>query len=171
MPFKIGDVFWIEDGLYQQEIIICPMCAGNKYVTVVLGSNEAVDIECECCAVGYCGSQGYIKESKLEPKAVRFEIAKVVEWRDGKWTVANLVGRSVRFDRLFETEGWAMASAVKRMEDLEESNMQNRRKKKYGKASTWSIRYHQRQIADAEKTIAWHRNKINAKKAVEGSDG
>ncbi len=166
-PFKIGDIYWCEAGSSRQVTVECPMCCGQKYVTVIIGKGEKIDVECEACGLGYLGPQGFITEYDVTPKAELFKIASVESWSDDRWRVADPTGRIAYFDTLHATEIDALAASMLRAEDLEESNMANRRKKKYGKVSTWRIRYHQNQIKDFERKIAWHRAKIDAKKALE----
>lgn len=166
-PFKIGDVYWREAGGSAAITIDCPMCSGNKYVTVILGNDERYNVECEACGMGYRGPQGTITEYDVTPRAEQFVIDVVVSWRDDQWSVGDPTGRTAYFHTLYATEAEALTASVKRAEKLEESNMKGRRKKKYGKVSSWKIQYHQRQIAEFEKQIAWHRKKIDAKKALE----
>ena len=165
-PFKIGDVYWREAGTSAQKTIECPMCSGNKYVTVILGNGEKYDVECEACGLGYRGPQGTITEYGVTPRAEPFKIEKVVGWRNDRWSVGDTIGYTTYFDNLYATEAEALAASKKRAVNLEDSNMASRRKKKYGNVSSWSIQYHKRQIIDFEKQIAWHQRKIDAKKAL-----
>lgn len=162
-PFSIGDVYWLEAGPSEKKTVECPMCSGNKYVTVTLGNGEKYELECEACRLGYIGSQGVITEYDVTPRAEQFKIEKVAEWRDGKWRVEGPTGLIVYFDSLYATEAEALAASEKHASDREDENMANRRKKKYRRVSSWTILYHQRQIADCEKQIAWHRAHIHAK--------
>jgi hypothetical protein len=166
-PFEIGDVYWIAVSMPQSEEVTCPMCCGNKFVTLVLGTNEAVDIECEACSLGYIGSRGFIDQYKQEPSTKRFEIASVEEWRDGEWTVRSPGGMRMSFDRLYQTEAQALAVAEQNAKNLEDKNMESLRLKKYGRASSWKILYHEKQIRDYEQKIKWHRDHISTKKAKE----
>ena len=167
-PFKIGEVYWREAGSHRQVTVECPMCSGQKYVTVTLGNGEQYTVECECCGLGYRGPQGVITEYDVTPEAESFKIASVESWQDGKWRVADPTGRTAYFDTLYRTEAEALAASEKRAVDLEDSNMESRRQKKYGKVSSWKIQYHKKQIADFERQIAWHAAKIAAKGDSDG---
>lgn len=166
-PFEIGDTYWREAGDSKEITVECPMCSGHRYVTVTLGNGDTYTVDCEACELGYRGPQGFLTQCEVEPRAEQFTIDAVVEWRNGRWRVGNPSGRITDFDTLFKTEALALTASVKRAEKLEERNMASRRKKKYGKVSSWKIQYHKRQIAEFEKQIAWHQKKIDAKKALE----
>ena len=170
-PFKLGDTYWRPSGHSDQVTIECPMCCGDKCVTVILGDGEKFNVDCEACGLGYAGPQGTITEYTRTPHAEPFVIHKIVSWRDGKWTVESTDGCTLDFDLLYATEAGAVAKAVERATALEDDNMARLRKKKYGRVSSWKIQYHQRQIADFQKQIAWHERHIDAKKAREVSDG
>ncbi|MCP4900904.1 MAG: hypothetical protein GY906_28385 [bacterium] len=166
-PFKIDDLYWREAGSHRQVTVECPMCCGQRYVTVTIGTGEQYTVECEACGAGYLGPQGVITEYDVTPKAEKFIIAEVKEWRDKRWSVADAYGQTAYFDTLYKTEAEALAASEKRAAELVESNMANRRKKKYGKVSSWTVLYHKRQITDFERQIAWHQAKIDAKGAGE----
>lgn len=166
VPFEIGDTYWREAGNARRVTVECPMCCGQKYVTVTIGTGEQYTVECEACKLGYQGPQGVITEYDVTPQAEVFVIAKIKEWRNNQWLVADNSGRTAYFHTLYKTEAEALAASKKRAADLEDRNMASRRKKKYGKVSSWSILYHKRQIAEHERGIAWHRKKIDAKKGA-----
>jgi hypothetical protein len=143
------------------------MCCGNKIVIVTIGTGEKYNVECEACRAGYLGARGFIEEYEQTPRADRFEIAKIIEWRDGKWRVESTTNQIEDFTNLYATEEEALAKATQNAEQLIEQNMANRRKKKYGKVSSWTIQYHLKQIKQFERDIKWHREKINQKQKTE----
>jgi hypothetical protein len=162
-PFEIGDVYWIPAGPSRSERVTCPMCLGDKFITAIIGSGEKYELECECCMLGYQGPQGTVSQYVRTPEAEEYKIASIEEWRDNQWYLKSTAGRYSNFDMLYKTEEEALAADVKREADLEESNMKNLRKKKYGRVSSWSIQYHKTQIKEFERKIAWHEAKLHAK--------
>lgn len=162
-PFKIGDVYWRPGGPSRSERVECPMCCGKKYITAIIGTGEKFEMECEECMAGYLGPLGYIEQYVIEPAAEKFVIDSVYGWDDGKWRVKSHTGTIIDFASLYTTEEEALAADVKRAAAVEEHNMADRRKKKYGKVSSWTIQYHQKQIKDHERQIEWHRKKLHAK--------
>lgn len=162
-PFEIGQVYWSPQRHSYKVTVSCPMCCGNKRVSVTIGTGETYDVECEECKAGYIGPRGFIEQWEQTPKAERFEIASIEEWRDGKWRVKSTTGDTASFDTLFTTEGDALAEAARCAAELIEHNMASQRKKKYGKVSSWSIQYHNKQIKEHERQAEWHRDKVRLK--------
>jgi hypothetical protein len=56
----------------------CPDCFGKKYLTVILGDDSEVKIDCRTCALGYEPPRGYITLHKYGATA-----------RPGEWWMAN----------------------------------------------------------------------------------
>lgn len=162
-PFKIGETYWRAASGNRQVTVECPMCCGQKYVTVTLGNGEQYTVDCEACGAGFEGPRGVVQQYDRTPLAEPFEIVKIKEWREDRWLVANPTNLTAYFDTLYATEAEALAASEKRAADLMDSNMASLRKKKYGKVSSWNIRYHKRQIKEYQKKIAWHQSKIYTK--------
>ena len=164
MPFEIGQVFWQSGGPSVTVKVECPMCCGKKKITAILGTGEQYKLDCDTCNRGYAGSQGYIEQYTREPHADKFVILKAIEWSRGDWRVESTKGTTAYFSVLYDTEKEALDAATKWKEKLDEDNMASLRKKKYGRVSSWSIQYHQGEIRRNEKSIEWHRDKIQLKK-------
>jgi hypothetical protein len=168
VPFTIGQVLWMPTHLPEKVTVPCPVCAGQLAVTVILGSGEHVGVLCEACGKGFTGPLGTIEELVYEPKAVRFEIARVWSMHEGRWWVESATGGYADFADLRATEAEALAESERRCAAQLESNMQMRQRHRGNtKQHTWSIQYHRKQIADLERQIAWHRSKVEAKPAPE----
>jgi hypothetical protein len=135
-------------------------------VTVSLGGGESVSVPCECCGKGWEGPRGVIEEWEYDPQAVRFEIASIASMHNGRWWVGSTDGAHAEYTDLRETEDEALAVSAERCAKQYEHNMATRaRNKRDTKEHTWSIQYHRKEIAHCEQRIAWHRSKIEARKA------
>jgi hypothetical protein len=166
LPFKIGEVKWMPAHAPRKIQVECPVCAGQLAVTVILGGGESVSVPCECCGKGWEGPRGVIEEWEYDPQAVRFEIASIASMHNGRWWVGSTDGAHAEYTDLRETEDEALAVSAERCAKQYEHNMATRaRNKRDTKEHTWSIQYHRKEIAHCEQRIAWHRSKIEARKA------
>ncbi len=165
-PIEIGGTYWVAESNPHQVTVKCPVCAGNSWFTVILGSGEQLQVECDGCGHGYDGPRGYITEYEHEPKAKKVVIDRVSSMPTGgrdEWRFYSLDGGYYYESDLFTSEADAMASAQKNAAEQRERSMETyQRKKKNTKHAGWSIRYHREQIADMQRRIAWHESKINA---------
>lgn len=169
LPFEIGQVLWLAVGTPHQVTLPCPVCAGQLFVTVELGSGERIAVPCEACGKGYGGPRGVIEEWEHSPSIQRFEIASVRSMHEGRWWVESTTGAMANFDELCATEGEALTKATAQAAAQHESNMQShQRHRKNTKETTWSVRYHRKCIADLEQQIAWHQGKLSAPKVEAG---
>lgn len=163
-PFAIGDVLWWPRGDSRQVRVPCPVCVETRRFVVELASGERLTLPCDACDVGMQGPRGYIEEWTLEPRAERFEIAKLASMHAGRWYVESTGGECEFFDALKATEAEAMAEAENRAAERAEENMRRVQHVRGSvRKSSWSVRYHREKIRDAELSIAWHRGKIDAK--------
>ena len=60
MTYLIGDKVWHASCKSTKERVTCPECFGKKYLTVILGDDSQVTIDCAGCASGYDPPRGYI---------------------------------------------------------------------------------------------------------------
>lgn len=160
-PFQIGDVKWLPVHQPTQVTLPCPVCAGARAVTVVLGDGERVGVLCEACGKGFDGPRGIIQEWEYAPAAARFEIARVRSMHDDRWSVESTTGGYADFNELVDTESEALAISTRKCAEQFESNMRSRQRKRKDVANaTWSIRYHREQIADLQRQIRWHESRL-----------
>ena len=57
--FNIGDEFWVARAGTTDLQRPCRVCAGSRLVTLILGSGEAVSLECGYCGHGFEGPRGF----------------------------------------------------------------------------------------------------------------
>jgi len=58
--FKIGDTVWVGEFQQRKDRVPCPVCFTKRYVTLILGDDTEVEVECKFCDVGHFGAQGYV---------------------------------------------------------------------------------------------------------------
>ncbi len=167
-PFTIGETWWFPATSSRQVAIPCPVCAGQLFVTMILGDGEHVILPCEGCGIGFNGPRGVIEEWVNTPQIERFVIAEIVRF-DGSgddahaWTVRSEAGQTCYFNALVATEAEAHRIAEANALAIEERNMETRQRKRKDERGGWNVRYHRGQIADPERQLAWHRAKVKSK--------
>ena len=170
-PFDIGQTFWLPGQATEQVMVECPICAGNKSVTVILGSGEHVTVNCDGCGLGYESASGVIKEYRHTPAAYQFVVAAVERYAPGEWYLRSTDGRNAYFSELRHTETSALAESAEKIAALEEQNMMYRAHKKKGLSKlAWTIRYHREQIRDAERQLEWHSQRVTPLEAKQKGD-
>ena len=161
LPFQIGDIYWLPGFHPEQVEVPCPVCAGQKRVTLILGSGEELQVACECCSAGFLAPRGVIAEWQHEPRATKFEVAGVRSLHAGRWEVESATGGVCWFSDLCATQADALRVATTQVARQHEENMRRRqRNRREVNRVSWSVNYHRKQIAELERSIAWHRDKI-----------
>jgi hypothetical protein len=84
--FNLGDHVWYAGISSGQKQIQCPDCFGKKFLTVILGDDSVVTVECPECRKGYYGSSGTILSYDYETSV---ELCRVegVEIKLGNYTL------------------------------------------------------------------------------------
>ena len=154
--YKTGDIIWYATFESRETQVPCPVCYGNKTVTVILGNDDHVAVECRYCEVGFQGARGYVIEYVKEPRAEQMTITgRRIEENNG---VEEVEYRSDHYclnsTRIFDTEPEALACAEK-MEEVQESRPKYKDEKSY----TWNAGYHMKQAASKLKEAEYHRQK------------
>lgn len=160
-PFSIGQQMWMAVGDSEQVTKPCPVCNGEKAVTIILGTGEHVSVLCDACGLGFDGPRGFIQEWEHHPRAKSFVIASVKSFRDGQYEVLSEDGSWADFASLYQAETEALDAAVVRAAAQHERNMvsyQHTRRK--AQHLTWTVQYHRGCIADLQKQIDWHSSRV-----------
>lgn len=174
-PIDIGGTYWVAASTPHQVSVPCPVCAGQRWFTVILGSGETLQVECDGCGHGYDGPRGFIQQYQHEPAVKQVVVDRVASMPGSgreEWSFYTL-GKGYYDQReLFTTEADAMAHATVKAAAQHELNMESyQRKKKKTQRAGWSVRYHREQIADMQRRIAWHESKIQSVGPSEASAG
>lgn len=180
--FKVGDqLYWAVYKAVEQKTIPCPVCYGERKVTLRLGNGDAVELPCEYCRKGYDDPRGvvaeYVEVCEARPVTVTLvrseETASGIErgyhvWYDGtdSWCPPE--------DDLFRTEAKALARAK---EKAEQARKERERKTEYlkekaNRSFAWNAGYHLRAAKKARGEAEWHEHlavlcKARAKEATD----
>ena len=164
--YKVGDVVWwamIER--YKQVTKPCPICFGNKEVTLILGNKEQVILPCNYCRSGYDDPSGTIIEHEWHgvPKQITIDGMEVQinslgekrEYHSGSPTSHYILTD----DDIFDTEEEALkkCEAIKQKVENEERTRAEYIKKDKVKSFSWNAGYHLREATRLEKDAARHR--------------
>ncbi len=164
MPFNIGDTYYLPHHNPRQISVPCPICYGNKKVTLVLGNEDQVEVECDGCGLGYEGPRGYIMSYTYEPFVSKFTIAGVHSMYQEEWTVKSTGGETANMKQLYTRQSEALLEAQRCMAECIEHNMRSNASAHMRKKLAWAVRYHEEQIKEYERKIAWHRSKVSERK-------
>lgn len=170
LPVKIGDVLWLPEHTATQLTRKCTVCCGHGSVWVRNIEGEEFHVRCEGCGKGYEDSPGVEKYYDYEPKVTRFEVASIssVDFKENEvdMYLVSTTGRQTRYSSLCTTEAEALTKSNDYMAFVIRSNMASglSRKKALMPEHAWSVRYHNEQIKDAERRIAWHTTRLLNKK-------
>lgn len=174
--WKVGDwVYWAQFEL-RQETKTCPVCFDKRRVTVILGDDTQVVVECDYCGKGYEGPRGTVKEYERLPKAefVRIDGVHIEQSDRGEHIEYQCAHSRPDTKDLFDTEACAIACAnEKRLAyEKDEETRADRIKKDLHKPYTWNAGYHMREAKEARRKLKYHEAKavICKAKAKEPTD-
>lgn len=164
-PFTVGTTYYKPINQPENVRIPCPVCNGNKCVTIILGTGEHLDVPCEACGIGFHVSRGFIEEYQYTPRTVPFTLASIEGYAYDEWTLKSELGEQSYGSSLFEHEADALAAAHKQADEQQANNARAySQTKSSAKKMTWSVRYHRSCIKDLERKIAYHNGAIAAQK-------
>jgi len=158
---NIGDKVWVASRKSTQESIECPECFGKKYLTVILGDDSKVTIDCAGCSVGYDPSKGYILYHKLVHDVFFVAIVRV-EITPGrvKYYFDDYIAGD---DIVFDTKEEARVKAKLLAEEWNKAELEKvHRKEKNNRTWSWHVHYYRKKIRDAEKDIECSQRTLNA---------
>jgi len=158
--FNIGDTAWYARTGFQDIQATCPVCFGNKSVTVILGNGDEVIVPCSYCALGYDAPSGIVKCYRIQPAATPVTITGR-EIREGEKTEVTYYGPGAHFYRshtLFESFAEALAAS----KELCEKELHDREtcaewiKKDKTKSFAWNAGYHLTEARRLREQIDYH---------------
>lgn len=164
--FKIGDKVWVAKNNAKEEFIPCPDCLGKRYLTVTMGDDSQVTIDCVCCRRGYEGPAGVISTYEYQPIVLYVELTSV-ESELKEDVEVERYGHSGCYredgENVFATEAEAKVRAdIFAKERKAEEEARLLRKEKETRSWAWNAHYHRKCIKQAEKDLAYHASKLNA---------
>lgn len=143
---KVGDMVWVARCGSRLVKQTCPICYGDKEVTLILGNKEKIVIECDYCGKGYGFPRGFVEEYEYTEAAERVAVSaiRMTSTIDGECIEYTLSGYfSTSIDDIFDTE----EEAIERCKIISkrETDEQNKRidyiKKNARKTFAWNAGY------------------------------
>ena len=167
--YDIGDKVWWASRISTEERVVCPECFGKLFLTVILGDNSQVTIECAGCASGYNPPRGYITYWKQTVGVKQSTVGGIENYIDKPIGYkVNYTGCSyncVKEDEVFDTREEAEKRALELAEQHnKEELVRIHRKEKNNRSWSWNAHYHRDCIRRAKKDIEYHSAKLEVAK-------
>lgn len=159
--YKVGDLVWYATYDSEEIKVPCPVCYGNKVVTVVLGNGDKVAVECDYCGKGWQNALGYVTEYQRIPKAERRMITKrrIEDGSQGEEEIEYISDKYIlKAERMFETEEEAHNYAIGLAEKATQEAL-DKPKYKQEKSYTWNAGYHMKAAKDKRREADYHEAK------------
>lgn len=163
LPFEFGQIVYVATvWAYKPTRVLCPVCFGKRFVTVILGDGEQQPVECEFCNVGYQGPSGTVTrhapDSTIEERAVTGLVMDGDEW------IVTLDGHAHRQSErcVFATREQAEERRAFLQAEAE-INAQRNFEAQFAdkkKGLTRSAGYHREQIKELRRKLEWHEAKL-----------
>jgi hypothetical protein len=156
--YKAGDRVWTYHSERRETVEACPICFGNRVVTLVLGDDTHVELPCDYCKLGYGNPTGQIKVIKLVKGAEEHTIERV-ETTQTQSSVTNryiMIGnRCTDDDGVFDTKAEAEAKCeeVAETENARRNKQTAYIKKDKMRKFSWNAGYHMREAKDLRKRM------------------
>ena len=164
---KIGDKVWYAQMKNVEKKATCPECFGKRYLTVILGDDSKVTINCAGCSSGYEEAKGYITYYQWETD-VSEEIIQLVEITP---TETNYGFRDCYRANKTTIFGNKIDAEKRALELAEEHNKKElekfSRKEKDSHSWSWHVHYYRAEIRQAKKAIERYEKQLNAIKNIE----
>jgi len=170
---NIGDkVFYVEASSNYGKKVPCLICFGKKFAKIILGDDSIVEIECGGCKRGIDSPSGTM--TVRQPSAVvREGVITGISMRNG---LSYEVGyRNLNWHEIFKDKNKAEKEKEKRLKEVTEQ-AERHFKDKFKNCTEnqlWSVRYHNSCIKSDERSIEWHKMRLNMikdKKHTEAKD-
>ena len=165
--YNVGDMVWVASFGSQEVKVPCPVCYGNKEVTVILGNSDEVLVQCDYCGKGYEGPKGYITEYQYLAQAEQQTIKeiRVEKTRDSdKYEYIGEHRYYLHEEDMFDTEEEAYQRALEKAENYQQKQ-DNKIKYKNEKSYTWNAGYHMREAKSKQHDVEYHLEKAKLCKA------
>ena len=166
-----GDMFKINDEVYhaqydrKQRYIVCPDCMGKRFLTVIMGDDSRVTIDCVGCTRGaYEGPHGNIETWDYEATVTKRKITGMevnlqkTEYKSHIFCDEN--GSSyftLKSEDMFSTEAEATVRAKELKAEAEKEEAKRlTQKHDRNRSWAWNASYHRKGVRDAERNLAHH---------------
>ena len=166
--YSIGDRVWHASHKTTIERITCPECFGKLYLTVILGDDSKVTIDCAGCASGYGPPKGYVTYYKHDADIILVTIDKVeisLDYVEYGFNRVDGFMNIAKDTELFIIKEEAEIRAKELSEEWDKDQLAKiHQKEKHNHTWSWHVHYHRKQIRDAEKMIEYAKTKLDVAK-------
>jgi len=164
--YNIGDKVWYSGRKSTTESVVCPECFGKKYLTVTLGDDSQVTIDCAGCASGYDPPRGYKTYYKQDIEVSQVTICQIeIEPTSVEYGFNSFDRRHYRVKEtdLFTTKEKAEIRAKELAEQWNQEHLAKiHRKEQNNRTWSWHVHYYRKMIRDAEHNIERAKKKLDA---------
>lgn len=171
--FKIGESVYLATFGMKNNRVQCPDCFGKKFLTIIMGDDSQVQIECGGCSAGYEPPRGTVVNYEHLPKVelcdvVGIEISSAIcEYKISRCSESDkgeifFHTGHVKENEIFSTKEEAQAKADQMAKEfaIEEERRLKCVKQNAKRTWSWNVCYHRGIIRRAEKDIAYHSQKL-----------
>lgn len=160
MKYEIGQQVWYAGWESAPARIVCPDCAGEGRIRVLLPDDSIVSVDCVACQRGYDRPSGYL-ECYDRHAVAKLVTIQGVEMDGGKTEWKTEASYRTSEVDLFDNEVDAYAAAKVKAEqaDIEERERIGR-KHKDTRSWAWNAHYHRKCIKEAQRQIEYHTSKL-----------
>lgn len=147
--YNVGDQVWYAVFEHKQVQKTCPVCFGKRKVTLILGNDEQLTLDCDYCGKGCESAQGYVYEHEHvaapELKTItRIEVNYSAKGETRSYYAAHyILSQEDVFDNKEEAHERANERAAEYAEN--EATRGNHRKNLSNKSSSWRAGYWMRE--------------------------
>ena len=172
MKYKIGDKVWMAQfNRYAMETITCPDCQGDRYLTVIMGDGNIIEMPCSLCEkridFGYDNySCGYKEIHVCKPSVELREITGIEIKNDGSIEYKLLSSTGGHYcpneDKLFDNKEDAVKESERlaELDRLYQINEVEKRKHDSKRTWAWNVRYHKAEIKRCKSSLEHHERKL-----------
>ena len=175
VKYKVGDQLWQARCKWLPVKKTCPICFGNKEVTLILGNEDRVILPCDYCGKGFDVPSGLVSEYEyvVEPELITVTSVEVsitddktfVEYRSGQFRLKE----ELLFDS--EVDAIAKGSELKAKLEKEQQTKASHIKHDVNKTYSWNAGYHMRQAKRERQSAEYHEKKAVLCKTKEQKRG
>lgn len=168
--FNIGDEVWHATTKTREVYDTCLECMGKRYLTVILGDDSQVTIQCECCKRGYMGATGQINRFEhYEEVALRSVGGVEISGDTFEYRLPSGSGGyyCVKESDVFNNQASAELRATKIAAERTKEAMDNsHRKYKQDRSWAWHVKYHREALRRALEQVGYHNEELQYAKSV-----
>lgn len=157
--YNINDTVWIAQCGQKEVRHDCPVCYGQRFVTLILGNEDEIRTPCDYCGNGYEGPKGYVMGT-AEPRQVT--ITKKTKIDSNGTVECSYRSYDAYFNEAYDTKEEAEAKTLQNIKDHEEDERKRIewRKSSNHKSYSWHVGYSKKEIQRAKQTLDWHEKRV-----------